>query len=651
MIESKGLTAVFRFPANTEPSQFRSLACMLSPRSRAALALALLAGCGGGTEAPPPAPAPADSGESAAAPSSAEEVLAKVAEREGDLFDPSLPPRAGWMEDDLLRRDPAYDGWTSEVLQGLAKESLQRLLAALEAGESTWTEELDPGFEGAPALVPAEPERISAAGGARVRRGTCTPQGPLLPLDRRFGELLAFYGPGEPPREAHKIVGVELSGGGRFVTRALLELSARRGSRRMQQNLTWELEWVTSGQGDERRVRLTALRPGSYEDVALPAPLFADVTTSVFGGVPRFDQELRKGVDQYHMHSDRLFGQSFLGMQGLAVGDLTGDGLDDVYVCMHGGIPNRLFARRADGTVEDVSAASKLDFLDVTRSALILDFDGDGFRDLAAAIGNSVVVCYNSGRGTFLKRRRVWLTSESSEDFYSLSAADPDGDGDLDIYAVRYVAGGVVGGVPTPYYDAQNGASNVFWRNDGPGQWSDATGEVGLDQDNSRFSLASVWEDFDQDGDVDLYVTNDFGRNNLYQNEGGHFRDVAGEAGASDQASGMGATVADVDRDGDTDLYVSNMFSSAGLRVASQHDLYMGGRHQELHRNYLFHARGNTLLLNQGDGTFSDATEQAGVALGRWAWGAVFCDFQNDGLADIYVPNGFVTSRSDPNDL
>ena len=215
---------------------------------------------------------------------------------------------------------------------------------------------------------------------------------------------------------------------------------------------------------------------------------------------------------------------------------------------------------------------------------------------------------------------------------------------------MRYGVGGVTGSVPTPYHDARNGSTNHLWRNEGNRSWVDATVELGLDDGNDRYSLASVFEDFDGDGDLDLYVTNDFGRNNYYEYEDGRFRDVADEAGASDQAAGMGATVADIDLDGDSDILISNMFSSAGLRIASQSDLYMGGQHEDLHDDYVFHARGNTLLSNNGDGTFEDTTEAAGVALGRWAWGAAFFDLDGNGLEDMYVPNGFVTNR-DPVDL
>jgi hypothetical protein len=173
------------------------------------------------------------------------------------------------------------------------------------------------------------------------------------------------------------------------------------------------------------------------------------------------------------------------------------------------------------------------------------------------------------------------------------------------------------------------------------------TVESGIDENNRKFSFAAVWEDYDNDGDLDVYVANDFGRNNLYRNDGGSFTDVAAELGVEDISAGMGVTWGDHDRDGWMDLYVSNMFSSAGGRITYQRHFRPGTDAQtlaELQR----HARGNSLFRNQGGAGFEDVTPVAGAEMGRWAWGASFADIDNDGWQDLLVPNGFVTNaRSD----
>ena len=175
------------------------------------------------------------------------------------------------------------------------------------------------------------------------------------------------------------------------------------------------------------------------------------------------------------------------------------------------------------------------------------------------------------------------------------------------------------------------------------------TDETGLDQNNSRFSFEAVWEDYDNDGDLDLYVANDFGRNNLYRNEGGHFDDVAAEAGVEDVASGMSVTWGDYNRDGWMDVYVSNMFSAAGNRVAF-HRRFKQQRSDQATADSQRMARGNTLFVNCGDGTFSDLSEEAAVTMGRWAWASKFADLNNDGWQDLVVTNGYITN-DDSGDL
>ena len=116
----------------------------------------------------------------------------------------------------------------------------------------------------------------------------------------------------------------------------------------------------------------------------------------------------------------------------------------------------------------------------------------------------------------------------------------------------------------------------MLWRNHGDWNFEDVAAQVGLDQDNSRFSFAASWEDYDQDGDLDLYVANDFGRNCLYQNQGigenklPFFRNVAPALEVEDSSAGMSASWGDFNRDGWMDLYVSNISSSAGNRITYQ---------------------------------------------------------------------------------
>lgn len=234
-------------------------------------------------------------------------------------------------------------------------------------------------------------------------------------------------------------------------------------------------------------------------------------------------------------------------------------------------------------------------------------------------------------------------------DATSLAAADVDLDGDLDLYLCSYASPYDHSALPVPYHDARNGKPNRFLENHGDWIFIEGTEEKGLDQNNDRFSFAASFEDYDLDGDPDLYVANDFGRNNLYRNDGGRFVDVAAEAGVEDISAGMGVSWGDYDGDGRFDLYVSNMYSSAGNRIAYQRRFQRGATEDVLGQ-YQRHAHGNTLFRNLGGERFLDVTAgqgPLGVTMGRWAWGALFADLDRDGWLDILSPNGFLTEEKD----
>jgi hypothetical protein len=194
-----------------------------------------------------------------------------------------------------------------------------------------------------------------------------------------------------------------------------------------------------------------------------------------------------------------------------------------------------------------------------------------------------------------------------------------------------------------------NGPPNALLRNDGPWSFSDVTEEVGLNENNTRYSFAASWADFDSDGDPDLYVANDFGRNNLYRNDDGHFSDVAPVLGVEDISAGMSVDWGDPDSDGDYDIYVGNMYSAAGNRIAYQRQFQPGASAEKL-STLKRHARGNTLFLNQGSG-FTDESLSSGVTMGRWSWCSRFVDIDNDCMEDLVVANGYITSDDATHDL
>ena len=212
--------------------------------------------------------------------------------------------------------------------------------------------------------------------------------------------------------------------------------------------------------------------------------------------------------------------------------------------------------------------------------------------------------------------------------------------------------------IPSPYYDAENGPPNFMMRNNRDGTFRDVTAQTGLNQNNTRYSFCCGWSDFNRDGWPDLYVVNDFGRKNLYRNNGdGTFTDVAAQAGVEDVGAGMSVCWFDYDNDGADDLYVADMWTAAGERISTQ-DVFKKDAPPETRALYHKHAMGNSLFRNMTRNLspaksvgFEDATRAAGVGIGRWAWSSDAWDFDHDGFPDLYIANGMVSGPPRAEDL
>ena len=411
---------------------------------------------------------------------------------------------------------------------------------------------------------------------------------------------------------------------------------------------TWELP-AEDGKGSAPRLVGWSMPVLTRDELTTDENVrFEDIAGSVLGGNAAWEEQLQVGMNTWRRHIDRSLNPDFLGYHGLSVGDVDGDGLEDLYLCQPGGLPNLLFRQEEDGTLVDISAAARVDWLDNSTGALLIDLDNDGDADLALATRTAFLIMENNGSGKFSLVERFTNIGMG----YSPTAADYDLDGDLDLLVLRYAAdGGKVGDFPTPhpFHSARNGGANILLQNQGNLGFVDITDDCGLGVENYRFSFAASWEDYDNDGDVDLYIANDFGPNQLFRNDGKYFVDESSLSGTQDWGFGMSATWADYDRDGHMDIYVSSMFSGAGNQVVAQSD-FNANMSEETRSKYLKMVRGNTLLRNSGDGQFSDVTNPMAEGFGGWAWGAKFADFDNDGWEDLYVANGYI-SQPDTDDL
>ncbi len=569
-----------------------------------------------------------------------------------------LPPTdrpATLVEQMVEKADPERDEWESESLGLSASNQLKKLARIIERPQQIDSEKLS-GFvaEGfsCQSLRPQDlPEvfrddrfqvrRWHAVAGAAADDSSPSFHG-VVGLVDAMKALVSVLGTGADVRIAFKLAQIELSSDS-FTTHVLFEASGGSAIEPVQQTGHWLVRWVASGAEGLARPRLAWIGLDRYEQVnvsKLQGQLFRDSTVSALGANPSYRRQLLPGISDWATRSCRVLTMSIFGHNGVAVGDVNGDGLEDLYLCETGGLPNRLFIQNRDGTLADVSEPSGVNWLENSSAALMIDLDNDGDQDLVVATFYFVLFSENDGQGRFTLRQRIHTPAES----VSLCAADYDADRDLDVYVCAYYDDQTDRKHPIPYQDANNGGPNAMLRNEGRFRFVDATSLAGLDQNNTRFSFAGAWEDYDNDGDPDLYVANDFGRNNLYRNDGGRFTDVAAAAGVEDIASGMSVTWGDYNRDGHMDVYISNMFSAAGNRVTYQRQ-FLDRRSDESASHLQRMARGNTLFAGSGDGTFRDVSEPAAVTMGRWAWSSRFIDLNNDSWQDLVVANGYFTNQ------
>src|SRR5256884_5778142 len=421
-------------------------------------------------------------------------------------------------------------------------------------------------------------------------------------------------------------------------------VGTRKDKMREERIGTWNTDWARDESGAWRAIRWAA----TDETLSRARePVFIDITSHAVGQTESFGKQMLHGVDYWRTVLDGACGIDVYGNNGLAVGDFDGDGLDDLYVCQHAGLPNRLYHNRGDGTFDDVTEKAGVAVLDSTACALFADFENKGRQDLLVVCGSGPLLFLNPGDGkNSLKRDAFQFVRPPQGTFTHAAIADYDADGLLDIYfcVYSYYLGLDQYHYPAPYFDARNGPPNFLLHNEGNATFVDRTEAAGLNVDNDRYSFACAWGDYNNDSLPDLYVANDFGRNSLCRNDGGgKFTVVSAEAGVEDVGAGMRATWFGFDNDGEPGSFQSAMWASAGIRVSEQERFHE--REQENVRGlYRQHARGNSLYRNQGNGKFKNIGNEAGVDMGRWAWCSDAWDFDHDGYSEIYISNGYISS-------
>ena len=210
---------------------------------------------------------------------------------------------------------------------------------------------------------------------------------------------------------------------------------------------------------------------------------------------------------------------------------------------------------------------------------------------------------------------------------------DYDDDGWIDIFLINS------GSLVDPMIAAT--AHHALYHNNGDGSFRNVTKQARLDQNGRGYGMGACAADYDNDGHVDLYVTN-FGPNLLYRNNGdGKFSDVTKEAGVGSSSWSSSCAFADIDKDGDVDLFVVNYvdFAVANNKYCGSH---VKGLRSYCHPN-VYRGLPNVLYRNNGNRTFTEITKEAGVyTLAGKGLGVAFGDYDNDGWPDIYVANDSV---------
>ncbi len=343
---------------------------------------------------------------------------------------------------------------------------------------------------------------------------------------------------------------------------------------------------------------------------------------------------------------------------GVAIGDVNNDGLPDILFTGNM-VRNRLFLNKGNFKFEDVTEKSRIaDYQGWCTGATMVDINGDGRLDIyicrsadADRVKRKNLLFINNGDLTFSEEAEKYGLADVG---YSTQAAffDYDKDGDLDCFIINHsLQKYTTGAQQNPGLRNQRNPdfANKLYQNDGNGHFTDVSEHAGITSNVFTFGLGLSITDINNDGWPDIYVTNDFNEPDyLFINNNGTFSEQLSKHMDEVPLYSMGCDAADYNNDGLIDFMGLDMLPESNQAQKMHSGAENFDKFQFLFdKGFYYQYSRNMLQINNGDGTFSEIGQLAGVSNTDWSWSALLSDFDNDGNKDLFVSNGYVKDYTD----